>query len=608
VVVVFLHRQMCCFAEKLVRCVIQAVPFGVLLLSRVEAVCYRSNGVKPALELSFDAYLHLEGVQNSKPISEGRRIQMDRDRGAVAVEPTQKHYRANGSVLLDVGQGLRIQSEPFFGVLICFAFDLWDTREAVADAFMNVASDALAMPLELYEDAQEDADGQCGENVAWTALRHGSVQMPSSEALAALESEPVPSDSFKELQYAQDGALEFALNVTFCVDSAGQLHGGRVSQTVQHIRPEPYSAVLVSNSSVKVTLSDVHVLVSGTSGTLLNPNTTISGGACVDLRSATGEPDLLHESVNEVVRLDRINLEALGGWEADVYSFLQNSSVQDIVQTLGTAMRALRLPLRKLVRRCGNGFLGDCVFASVSQTPVRFDARERWETCSTMQIVRNQGSCGSCWAIAAVTVLADRFCVATAGRNESFRNLSLAPQQLLDCAVGGCDGGRLDIAWLFLRDTGVLEETCNPYTFCDPSNFECEHGSNSARCNVCAAEGPPHVFRAASVYAVGPPGDVLAIQREIARSGPVQVAFFVFSDFHSYRRGTYFRTRSAYGPLGGHAVRLMGWGSDELGTAYWLAANSFGSSWGEGGFFRMKRGTNECGIETMPAAGLPLIP
>ena len=56
--------------------------------------------------------------------------------------------------------------------------------------------------------------------------------------------------------------------------------------------------------------------------------------------------------------------------------------------------------------------------------------------------------------------------------------------------------------------------------------------------------------------------------------------------------------------MGRHAVRLVGWG-EEGGTPYWTIANSWSPEWGEAGFFRIRRGTNECGIESTPAAGLP---
>ena len=64
------------------------------------------------------------------------------------------------------------------------------------------------------------------------------------------------------------------------------------------------------------------------------------------------------------------------------------------------------------------------------------------------------------------------------------------------------------------------------------------------------------------------------------------------------------RSAQARGPVGGHAVKLLGWGEDEAGRPYWLALNSWSPQWGEGGFFRFARGINECEIESMPAAGL----
>jgi cathepsin B len=55
--------------------------------------------------------------------------------------------------------------------------------------------------------------------------------------------------------------------------------------------------------------------------------------------------------------------------------------------------------------------------------------------------------------------------------------------------------------------------------------------------------------------------------------------------------------------MGGHAMRILGWGT-EKGEDYWLVTNSWSPQWGLKGFFKIRRGTNECGIETIPAAGL----
>jgi cathepsin B len=51
---------------------------------------------------------------------------------------------------------------------------------------------------------------------------------------------------------------------------------------------------------------------------------------------------------------------------------------------------------------------------------------------------------------------------------------------------------------------------------------------------------------------------------------------------------------------------VLGWGT-ESGTDYWLVANSWGTSWGENGFFKIRRGSDECGIEDQAVAGLPKV-
>lgn len=56
--------------------------------------------------------------------------------------------------------------------------------------------------------------------------------------------------------------------------------------------------------------------------------------------------------------------------------------------------------------------------------------------------------------------------------------------------------------------------------------------------------------------------------------------------------------------LGGHAVRMLGWGV-ENGTPYWLIANSWNTDWGNNGFFKIQRGNDECGVESEVTAGLP---
>lgn len=58
--------------------------------------------------------------------------------------------------------------------------------------------------------------------------------------------------------------------------------------------------------------------------------------------------------------------------------------------------------------------------------------------------------------------------------------------------------------------------------------------------------------------------------------------------------------------LGGHAVKLIGWGVDNE-IPYWLLINSWNKGWGDKGLFKIRRGTNECGIDNSTTGGVPVV-
>lgn len=97
------------------------------------------------------------------------------------------------------------------------------------------------------------------------------------------------------------------------------------------------------------------------------------------------------------------------------------------------------------------------------------------------------------------------------------------------------------------------------------------------------------------------PNDVATIQNAIMSGGPVETAFTVYADFEDYTGGVYEHTTNQ--SVGGHAVRIVGWGTDaDSGKDYWKVANSWNPFWGEEGYFRIIRGTNEGGIESQCVA------
>ena len=87
---------------------------------------------------------------------------------------------------------------------------------------------------------------------------------------------------------------------------------------------------------------------------------------------------------------------------------------------------------------------------------------------------------------------------------------------------------------------------------------------------------------------------------ELSTVGSVEAAFTVYEDFLTYKSGVY--THKTGRALGGHAVKILGWGV-ESGVDYWLVANSWNEDWGDKGFFKILKGQNECGIESGIVAG-----
>merc|ERR1711953_936658 len=92
------------------------------------------------------------------------------------------------------------------------------------------------------------------------------------------------------------------------------------------------------------------------------------------------------------------------------------------------------------------------------------------------------------------------------------------------------------------------------------------------------------------------------IKQAIMSGGPVETAFTVYSDFENYAGGIYHHISGS--EAGGHAVKMVGWGVENA-VKYWKVANSWNPYWGEKGYFRIRRGNNEGGIEDSVVASSP---
>ncbi|EXB94880.1 Cathepsin B [Morus notabilis] len=289
-----------------------------------------------------------------------------------------------------------------------------------------------------------------------------------------------------------------------------------------------------------------------------------------------------------------VNENPEAGWEAAMNPRFSNSTVAEFRRMLGVKPRP-KQDLRSAPVK---------TYPKSLKLPKEFDARTAWPQCSTIGRILDQGHCGSCWAFGAVESLSDRFCI------HFGLNISLSVNDLLACCGffcgEGCDGGYPLEAWEYLARSGVVTEECDPYF----DNIGCSHpGCEPAfptpRCVRKCVDGNQlwSDSKRYSVNAYTIDSDPHSIMVEIYKNGPVEVDFTVYEDFAHYKSGVYKHITG--GIMGGHAVKLIGWGTSDAGEDYWLLANQWNRSWGDDGYFKIRRGTNECGIESDPVAGLP---
>lgn len=296
-----------------------------------------------------------------------------------------------------------------------------------------------------------------------------------------------------------------------------------------------------------------------------------------------------------------------GKWKAKIYDDIDYDDEEGLKLMLGTVLPAPEVPAASE---------GDDVASEnfpkpanrLLQTvaPASLDLRLAYPKCSSLFIVRNQSACGSCWAFSVTGTAADRYCIQK-GINRTFSQTDLVTCCPTCSAVkgNGCQGGYLGTSFEYMKTTGVTTgEAYADNTQCKPY-FVKPYISTLAKAPACttgcvSATVSSAKVKIASYKAIY--GEI-AMRNEIATYGSIAAAFTVYQDFYTYYSGIYnYKTGSA---LGGHAIRIVGYGADPVtGVLFWIVANSWGAGWGEKGFFRIRRGTNECNIEKYASYGV----
>jgi hypothetical protein len=198
--------------------------------------------------------------------------------------------------------------------------------------------------------------------------------------------------------------------------------------------------------------------------------------------------------------------------------------------------------------------------------PQSFD----WRNNGGVSPIKNQGSCGSCWAFGTVGILESAIMIG-GGPTED-----LSEQYLVSCNDDGwgCNGGFF--AHDYHVNDGAVYESCRPYT-----------GTDAACQCQCS-----HPYKLSNWYYVSGSNSVPSsadIKAAIYNYGPVACAVYVDSYFQYYSGGIFNGTASGQC---NHAVILVGW--DDAG-GYWIMKNSWGTGWGESGYMRIAYGSQQIG-------------
>jgi len=234
---------------------------------------------------------------------------------------------------------------------------------------------------------------------------------------------------------------------------------------------------------------------------------------------------------------------------------------------------------------------------------------------ASMQDVRDQGGCGSCWAISASTVLRAHAELYQQDRTFSTQQIVECTPNPLECGgKGGCTGATAELAMEYVARAGLATEEEHKYeaqdkTCAKPMPLSKKSQSSGAQHGVSLPEVARHEGGGVAFGMTGwetlPKNQLAPLLLAVYEKGPVVVSVAATGSWSAYSKGI--MNACEKGAVINHAVVLVGFGQEKE-QQYWQIQNSWGKGWGEDGFIRLLRHTNQdeskyCGWDESPADG-----
>ena len=191
--------------------------------------------------------------------------------------------------------------------------------------------------------------------------------------------------------------------------------------------------------------------------------------------------------------------------------------------------------------------------------------------------IKDEGFCGASWAFAPLAAYETRIKLAAYNPNLV---PDLSEQYLLSCCPSGnCSYAVLDEVANWIVCQGTVDEACFPYA--EDDAIPCSESCFDRDSRKYKGEGWSWVCGDWNIT------DVDRIKQEVYSCGPVPTFMWVYTDFFNYTTGIYNHTTGDY--VEDLCVAIVGWGN-EGGVDYWICKNSWGTDWGESGWFKIKMG------------------
>jgi C1A family cysteine protease len=271
------------------------------------------------------------------------------------------------------------------------------------------------------------------------------------------------------------------------------------------------------------------------------------------------------ENMKKAEKLMKVNPRAVFG----ANEFSDMSAEEFKIRHSGEKQFAARIAARKSVT----------TFSKAQEVAAAGKAID-WRTKGAVTAIKNQGQCGSCWSFSSTGSIEGQWFLA--GNTLTM----VSEQELVSCDTvdSGCNGGLMDNAWGWLlsaHNGAIVTEASYPYVSGNGVVPACSMSGTVVGATINGHNNiqTTETAMAAFVYA----------------SGPLSVAVDATS-WQTYVSGIMTNCISSQID---HGVLVVGF-DDNNSPPYWIVKNSWGVSWGENGYIRIQKGTDQCLITSLP--------